>query len=176
MATKIAIWILGGMYVLAAFGVSFCFWDAFHGPEQSASATIRNLILSWGAPFATGLAVWRSLIAQRQSEAAQKQAEIAQRGLLSDRYQRVVAMLGHDLDSMRIGGIHALVNIAREHPDEYRSEVVKLLSVYKLEEPQAKERIQATLDDALLTMLGPKEGTKRLLEFDQIRLRNSMRK
>ena len=159
------------VYVLAAISFSFCFWNALSEGEPSAAATIRNLVLIWGAPLAMGLAVWRSMVARRQ-------AEIAQGGLLSDRYQRAVEMLGHNLDSMRIGGIHALVDLAREHPDEYKRKVVNLLSVYKLEEPYipAKERIHATLDDALLTILGPKKGTESLREFDQIRLRNSMRK
>ena len=117
------------LYVLAAGGVSFCFWEVFSKGEPSISATIRNLVLIWGAPLATGLAVWRSMVAQKQVEATQA-------GLLADRYQRAVEMLGHDLDSLRIGGIHALVNLAREHPDEYQKSVVRLLQVYyEPEEP-----------------------------------------
>ena len=94
-------------YVLVAGGVSWWFWDCLSWGEPSISATIRNLVLIWGAPLATGLAVWRSMVAQRQSEAAQKQAKIAQGGLLSARYQRAVEMLENDLSSIRIGGIHA---------------------------------------------------------------------
>ena len=108
------------LYVLAAGGVSFCFWEVFSKGEPSISATIRNLVLIWGAPLATGLAVWRSMVAQ-------KQVEIAQRGLLSDRYQRAVEMLGHDLASIRLGGILALENTALEHYKEYGEVVNKLL-------------------------------------------------
>lgn len=177
MGVKIPVAI--AVYVLAAVGFSFCFWNALSEGEPSAAATIRNLVLIWGAPLAMGLAVWRSMVAQRQSEAAQKQAEIAQRSLLSDRYQRAVGMLGHDLDSMRIGGIHALVDLTREDPDEYKRKVVTLLCVYYQPEvsPSPHEaQIRATLDDALLTILGEKEGHALLLKFHQIRSKNSMRK
>ena len=121
MGVKIAIATV--VYVLAAVGVSFCFWDDFSEGEPSVSATIRNLVLIWGAPLATGLAVWRSMVAQ-------KQAEIAQRGLLSARYQRAVEMLGHDLIPIRIGGVHALHNLSLDYPDEYQEEVMDLLEVY----------------------------------------------
>lgn len=134
----VAIAILAVLYIVGMFGVSLCFWDYFHaGGEHSPSATVRNLVLGWGAPLAIGLAVWRSIVAQRQSDTAQKQAEIAQTGLLSNRYQRAVEMLGHDLVSIRIGGIHALRNIALEHPSEYWEEVMALLEVH-LPEPKLR--------------------------------------
>ena len=120
----------GGVYILVAVGVSFCFWDCLSRGEPSVSATIRNLVLIWGAPLATGLAVWRSIVAQWQSEAAQKQVEVTQAGLLSNRYQRAVEMIGNNLISVRLGGIQALRNIALEHSDEYQQEVRDLLAAY----------------------------------------------
>ena len=133
MGVKIAIGIVL-LYVPVAVGVSFCFWDCLSRGEPSVSATIRNLVLSWGVPLATGLAVWRSMVAQWQSEAAQKQVEAAQAGLLSARHQRAVEMLGHDLAPIRLGGIQALRNLALEHYDEYQQEVRDLLSSYDLSE------------------------------------------
>ncbi len=176
MGAKIAIAVV--VYVIATVGFSFCFWDWFSRGEPSVSAIIRNLLLSWGAPLATGLAVWRSMVAQLQSEAAQKQAEIAQRGLLSNRYQRAVEMLGNDLGSIRIGGIHALVNLAREHPDEYQREVVQLLCVYELgvsPSPEG-EQIQATLEDAFVAILGEEEGGALVQQSWQRRARNFLQK
>ena len=88
-------------------------------------------------------------------------------------------MLGHDLDSLRIGGIHALVNLALEHADEYQGKVVRLLQVsYKLEEPMspAEHKFRATMDDAFLTILGEEKGQALLRQFDQMRLRNSRNK
>ena len=174
MGVIIAVAIAIVIYVFVAIDVSVSFWDFF----VKNSETIRNLALGWGALLAIGLALWRSMVAHMQAEAAQKQAEIAQGGLLADRYQRAVEMLGHDLDSMRIGGIHALVDLAREHPDEYKRKVVNLLQVYYLaikpEEPF--NEIQATLTDAFHTILGVKEGQAVLLEIDGMRLRNSRNK
>ena len=84
---------------------------------------MRNLVLFWGAPLATGLAVWRSSVAQ-------KQVEVAQAGLLSSRYQRAVELLGNTRISVRLGGIQALRNIALEHYSEYQQEVRDLLDAY----------------------------------------------
>ena len=174
MGIIIAVAIAIVIYVFVAIDVSVNFWDFF----AENSETVRNLALSWGALLAIGLALWRSMVAHMQAEAAQKQAEIAQGGLLADRYQRAVEMLGHDLDSLRIGGIHALVDLAREHPDEYQRRVVILLQVYYLaarpEEPF--NEIQATVTDAFHTILGAKKGQEILLELDQMRLRNSRNK
>ena len=135
MGVKIAIGVV--LYILGAVAVSFCFWDDLHGQEHSASGTIRNLVLSWGAPLAAVLAVWRSIVAQKQVEAAQA-------GLLSDRYQRAVEMLGHDLVSIRRGGIRALTNLEIEHPDEYKWEVEGLLDLY---ESEPKLRADGTADE-----------------------------
>ena len=112
------------LYILVAVIVSLrlrgCFFE-----EESFSSAIRNLIVIWGAPLATFLAVWRSSVAQ-------KQAEVAQLGLLSARYQRAVEMLGRAGDAIRIGGIHALLNLAREYPEEYLEEVHVLLDAYNV--------------------------------------------
>ncbi len=126
------------LYVLAAIGLSFCFWGDLDVENYPPSATIRNLVLIGGTPLAIFLAVWRSVVAQkqvetaqRQAETAQRQAEIAQRGLTSNRYQRAVEMLGNNLVSVRLGGIYTLYKIVREHPDEYLAEVQRLLDAYK---------------------------------------------
>ena len=122
MGVKIAIGSV--VYGLVALGVSWRLWDCLSGGEFSTSAVIRNLVLSWGAPLATVLAVWRSMVAQDQ-------AKTAQRGLLSDRHQRAVEMIGHDLVSVRLGGMKALLDLVMEYPKEYKGEVLEFLSMYK---------------------------------------------
>ena len=124
MGVKIAIGVV--LYILGAVAASFCLWDWLSRGEPSVSSNIRTLVLSWGALLATGLAVWRSIVAQKQVEAAQT-------GLLSARYQRAVEMLGHDLVSIRRGGIRALANLATEYPDEYKREVKDLLHICESE-------------------------------------------
>ena len=94
---------------------------------------LRNLVLIWGTPLAILLALWRSMVAERQVKVAQQQAEITQRGLASNQYQRAVEMLGHEYNSIRIGGVHALRDLAREHPDQYQQEVQRLLETYSHE-------------------------------------------
>ena len=123
MGVKIAIGSV--VYVLVVLGLSLCFWEFLH----MHSEIIRNIALAGGAPLAIFLAVWRSRIAE-------KQAGVAQRALLSDRHQRAVEMLESTISSIRIGGIHALKNLASEHPEEYLREVRVLLEVYSKNLPE----------------------------------------
>ena len=117
------------LYILVAGGLSLHFWDCL-SEEESFSSALRNIVLTLGTPLAIFLAVWRSIVAQKQVETAHRQAETAQRGLLADRYQRAVEMLGHDFDSLRIGGIHALARLASEYPDSFHIPVMQLFSAF----------------------------------------------
>ena len=99
---------------------------------QDDLGALRNLVLIWGTPLAILLALWRSLVAERQVKAMQKQLGVAQRGLLADRYHRGVEMLGHDKSSIRIVGIRALENIALEHYNEYQQRVHESLVAHQL--------------------------------------------
>ena len=51
------------------------------------------------------LAVWRSIVAERQ-------ADTAQQSLLNERYQKGAEMLGNEVLSVRMGGIYALGRLA----------------------------------------------------------------
>lgn len=128
MGIIIAVAIAIVIYVFVAIDVSVSFWDFF----VKNSETIRNLALGWGALLAIGLALWRSMVTHMQAETALRQAEIAQRGLLSNRYQRAVEMLGHTYIAVRIGGIRALRDLALEHPVEFHQEVLYLLGTYSV--------------------------------------------
>ena len=79
---------------------------------ESWSAIIRNIVLAAAAAIALPLAVWRSIVASRQADAAQSQADMAQcqsktaqRGLLNERYQKGAGMIGSEVLSVRLGGI-----------------------------------------------------------------------
>ena len=87
---------------------------------ESGSAIIRNLGLVIAAVIALPLAVWRSVVADRQ-------AKTAQRGLLNERYQKGAEMLGSDVLAVRLGGIYALARLAREHPEDYHTQIMRLL-------------------------------------------------
>ena len=143
MGVKIAIGSV--VYGLVALGVSWRLWDCLSGGEFSTSAVIRNLVLSWGAPLATVLAVWRSMVAQDQ-------AKTTQRGLLADRYQRAVEMLGHDHAPIRFGGMYAVTKLAFEYPEAYKDEVVELLGMYE-SPPGTDETIEDIEEEKRKTML-----------------------
>ena len=45
-------------------------------------------------------------------------------------------MLGNDVLSVRLGGIYALEHLAREHPDQYHLQIVKLLCAFVRNPPR----------------------------------------
>ena len=59
------------------------------------------------ATIALPLAVWRGVVADRQSTAAQE-------GLRNERYQKGAEMLGSEILSVRMAGIYALRHLAEE--------------------------------------------------------------
>lgn len=108
--------------VAVSLALSIKFWPWLTSGE-SPGATIRNIALTLAGVIAIPLTLWRVAVAERQAVAAQ-------RSLLQDRYQKGAEMLGSTLLSVRLGGIYALVNLAQQHSDLYRSEVVCLLCAF----------------------------------------------
>ena len=109
------------------------FWDSLRIQEndrESASTTIRNIGLVVAGLFALGFAVWRSIVAQKQANAALRQSEVAQQGLLNERYQKGAEMLGNEVLAVRLGGIYALRSLAEEHPEQYHIQVTELLCAF----------------------------------------------
>ena len=116
VSTSIAILFAIGVYL------SIQHWDWLSG-DESGSTTIRNLALVVAGIMALILAVWRSRIADRQ-------ATIAQSGLLDERYRQGTEMLGSDLLSVRLGGIYILRNLAEDHPDQHLIRVMESLCAF----------------------------------------------
>ena len=114
---------------------------------ESRSSTFRNLVLGFGGIIAIGLAVWRLIVADRQSKAAQDQAEISQRGLLNERYQRGAEMLGSPVLSVRLGGIYALQRLAEDEPEQYHVEIMRLFSAFA-HDPTKKGGDEISLGDS----------------------------
>ena len=125
---------------------SACVWGVVHGWEwlsltpdgrESNSTTIRNIGLIVVAMIALPLAMWRSLVAERQAKATLRQAETAERqsttalrSFLNERYEQGARKLGSDDRTVRLDGIDALERLAREHPPEYHVAVMKRLSLF----------------------------------------------
>ena len=104
-------------------------WDRLTG-DESGSATIRNIGLVVAGSLAIPLAIWRAVVADKQASSAQHQTAIAQQGLLNERYQKAAEMLGSDVLSVRIGGIHSLRDLAMECPTQYHVRVMRLLCAF----------------------------------------------
>lgn len=99
-------------------------------PSASNSETLRNVGLLLAGAIAFVLACWRGWVAERQSVTAQQQAETAQQGLLYDRYQRGVQMLGDRNLAVRLGGIYALRRLSEDEPERYHVEVMRLFCAF----------------------------------------------
>ena len=133
------LWI-ASIFIVLGIGIalSWWFWDDLRGGGQdSLSTTVRNVALVVGGVVALFVALWRSRVAERQaaasqdqSEAAQRQANTAQQGLLNERYQRATEMLGSEVLSVRLGGITALQRLAQEHPQEFHTQVMQLFCAF----------------------------------------------
>ena len=100
----------------------------FEGSGQPSAAgarsvLVRNVGLVIGGAFAFWVAVWRSRVADRQ-------ADTAQRGLLNQRYQEGAEMLGSALLSVRLAGIYSLRRLAEEHAMEYHIQIMRLFCAF----------------------------------------------
>ena len=123
-------WITLSVAVLAAeVLLVVVLWDWLAG-DESGSATIRNVGLVIAGSLAILLATWRAVVADKQASSAQRQTAVAQQGLLNERYQKAAEMLGSDVLSVRIGGVHTLRDLAVEQPNQYHVRVMRLLCAF----------------------------------------------
>ena len=95
-------------------------WIWLSNNEEDPAGTLRDIILALAAPIGITVAVWRS--------------RIAAAGLLHDRYQRGAEMLGHpDLRSVRLGGIHALADLANKNRSTLHLQIMQLFAAFVVE-------------------------------------------
>ena len=135
-----------------------CFWKWARWEDASNSETLRNLGLGIGAlvfaPVGIGLAVWRNMVAERE--------------LRNDRYQKGADMLGNtSRQPTRLGGIHALEQLASERPEEYHVAVMKLLCDFVRNPVEAeKNRNESCPPDvaAAVQVIGRRGKLQRMLE------------
>ena len=119
------------MFTLAlCIGLALRYWNYLHDDQEPLSSTVRNMSLIIGGIVAIELALWRSLVGERQTAVAQRQAETAQRDLLNQQFQKGAEMLGSSVLSVRLGGIYALRHLAIEHPEQYHVQVMEQLCAY----------------------------------------------
>ena len=119
--------------VVISTGVSWAYWKVLHSNQDSVSTTARNLGLLTGGAIAILVAVWRSKVAESQSETAQN-------SLLNERYQTGAEMLGSDVLAVRLGGIYALQRIAREdNPEQYHVQIMNAVLSVRSQSQEADE-------------------------------------
>ena len=141
-------WVCVGLVVF--IGLIFLvvtYWEWFATEPcgmESRSTTARNVGILFFGLIAIGVAIWRSIVADRQAQASLNQVEISRRSLLNERYQRGAEMLGSKVLSVRLGGIYALQRLAQEDPEQYRDQIVGLLDIF-VKDP-VFERVGVSVD------------------------------
>ena len=99
---------------------------------ESGSTTLRNIVILILAIIGMPFAIWRSVVAGRQ-------ADTAQRGLRNERYQKAVEMLGNGILAVRLGGIYALQRLTKEDPIQYHIQVMRLFCAFLRHPTQASQ-------------------------------------
>lgn len=96
--------------------------------------------------------------AERTTAAAEKSAAISSERHITERFVRVMELLGDDKLEVRLGGIYALERIARDSPNDQNA-VTEVLATYVREhatwnsKEQAAPRLRSDIQ-AILTVLG----------------------
>ena len=150
-------WIAGiGLVLVTGLSLSWCYWEELRSDQESLSATVRNVGVVIGGVIAILFAVWRSIVAENQ-------AATAQRGLLNERYQKGAEMLGSSVLTVRLGGIYTLQHLAKEHPEQYHVQIMRLFCVFvrsSAKKGDATKEGDGSDDEATLTYSEEKSSTK----------------
>ena len=178
MAVVILLSMSGGVVAPGSL-LSLEYWT---GGEDGASRSevVRNLGLVAAAIAGVGLTVWRSSIADKQAWIANDQRALAERGLITDRFNKAVEHLGDPRFSVRLGGIHALLRLIDEIPGNDKTEqardveaILNILNAFVRHptEPNGPNNLtEATLSETqslrpdvqtVMTMLGKKGASYR---------------
>jgi uncharacterized protein YjbI with pentapeptide repeats len=146
-----ATWIVfsvGSLLIILLFLFSAFDW-AFWG-EQTIDAKgviteikidrlkiVQQIALFVLAMIGLGLAIWRSMTAHRQAQAALaqsktaiRQAETAENGQRFDRYARAAQMLDNEKGAVRSAGVYLLRELAVSDPQGYKTLCAELLASF----------------------------------------------
>ena len=101
--------------------ISFWSWEYWQqgGRGASRSEVFRNFGLLVIAVVGLGFGIWRAWTAHRQ-------AIVAEKGLITDRFATAVEQLGNDSLSVRLGGIYSLWRLTEDAP---KLDVINVLDV-----------------------------------------------
>ena len=105
------------LFIVAIF-VLIVLWNKDRESAKFAGYLIGGLLL-----------FWQIEISNRRATAAEKTAELTERGNIAERFKNAIEHLGHKSASIRLGGIYALHHIAQE-VEKYRERVFEILCAY----------------------------------------------
>ena len=161
-------WFAFAAFLLLGVGlfVTWLQWDWLRGGGSEPASngdTLRNAGLMLGGIIALVFALWRGWVAQQQSTAAQRQADISQQGMLNERYERGTEMLGSTVLSVRLGGIYGLASLAEDHPDQYHAPIFQLLCTFVRRPPEEgksddKHELRQDVQAAMTAICGRSEA------------------
>ena len=118
-------------------------WAGSHYWEDITDTTkaeaYRAIALAVAAAIAIWMALWRGVLTNRQSV-------VSHNTLLNQRYQDGARMIGHELLAVRLAGIHALAELAKEHPERYHLATMHLFCGFVRQPPQLIEHDQSGAD------------------------------
>lgn len=129
------------LFIISYSEIQWLFSQAYWGETpanggDTRSALFRNIGLTIFAPLAIFLAFKRTKSAEKQVDTAIKQAQIAtdqwnlaEKGHKIDRFQKGVEMLADEKQEVRIAGIIALGNLAKDAPWQYHRSIMDILTV-----------------------------------------------
>ena len=106
---------------------------------ESNSATLRNIALIVATVVALPLALWRLVVADRQSKTAIQQSNTARLSLLNERFQKGVAMLTGPQLGERLGGISILEQLAKESVESHHVPVLEQFCISIHNPPERKD-------------------------------------
>lgn len=134
LESPVALLVLGGVVVFLA---GLAFGGAIVGSMTDAlkdwSEIVRNFGLLLAAVFGLGFAIWRALLASRQTK-VQEAAHI------TDRFSKAVEQLGDKSVAVRIGGLYALKRIAEDSPERDHIVVMDVLTNFIRHTPYIEEQ------------------------------------
>ena len=143
------------------WGLAEFVWSDIWGKKPNYSEIFRNVGLFVAAFVGLGFGIWRAWTAYLQTQTAQKQAEIAEQGLFTERFSKATEQLGSNQLSVRFGGIYALWRLAEDSGEKDAKSVFDILCAFvrkptpdpslsdetaKLEDANAEESTQINLD------------------------------
>lgn len=97
--------------------------------------TVATAGILIGGVAALIIATWRGIAADEQAKAAKGQVDTAQHNIRNDRYQQAGAMLGHPVLIARLSALYLLRDLAKEYPDDYYGDVIRICSSFARNPP-----------------------------------------